>query len=436
MPAFLTGLYSGRGQDYVIPSVLIPASAADPNTVLIIVFSFGGTVCNDDRGNTYTAGPVHGSHKTWYSYPATAIQPGDHITVTGANGVDYLAWQRVRVSSPIINDVGANSTVSGNNLSQTVHLPDLTITYENSFTLFAGALLATASPNFSNATQFFVNMVRVGGTALTQGTNIGHFGHSNRFTTTTQSYADASGIGLRSAGTVQTDLQYDTFDAFRTLSTEYGAVAFELVDVHPLGPPPGTNGQPTKNTRAWIDREGLHHVIGVNATGVAYFRTDTAAGSIRVRAQITSTATDKDPALIRDLSGQVARLWAVFSRGGDTYRLYGTDDGETWSSPVSVIAGGTHPNIAIQPRTGAVMIAAYVAGVIKGVVQYPGDSSPSSSVTFKDDAGANLAPGDDTFGLVAEYGSVDRWLLTITKGGAIHRYQSWDETGMTWIEIT
>lgn len=201
---------------------------------------------------------------------------------------------------------------------------------------------------------------------------------------------------------------------------------------------PGGDGPDNNAKNSWIDPWGFYHIPGRNASGIAYRRYNQPTGSAVLNSQVTTTASDADPGVIRDALG---RLWLVFERSGDTLLTYSHDDGATWTTPTTVLSGCKHPVIAIQPPTnggGGIVIAGFhtATSTLKGVYQAPGATAPGSEQTFKDEAGANISPTEDTFDLVAEYGSAGRWMLVFQRGGAIVRYQCWDETTLTFRQVT
>jgi hypothetical protein len=193
---------------------------------------------------------------------------------------------------------------------------------------------------------------------------------------------------------------------------------------------------------SWLD---ILVLVGFGPTNIVlplgtYLRAHIDAGNIIVkRAEIlppfTMTATAlgdgsaADPVFFYDTHW---RPHLLVTRGADVHELYSDDDGETWSTPVAVIAGGKYPDAIPDPLSGTILRAALVGANIKGTLQEAGAATAGALFTFVDDSGNPLNCADDKFSLAWGRDGSERLLLTVTISGDAAPSDWFGADGTSW----
>jgi hypothetical protein len=205
--------------------------------------------------------------------------------------------------------------------------------------------------------------------------------------------------------------------------------------------PPSAQANPFN----YQDAQGNYHETYINDGAVIYRRSDygTPAGSLWQVDNVNVTPVssgDSDPRVIKDHRGF---LYLHFARSGTgSMESVSYSDGADWSTPVTVISGGTHPTISAD-EDGTIVRAAYVDGgsgthgTIKATIQHAGDTSPSSVFTFVDDTETPLDVSNDTFHIMRAYEDASRWVLhvVINGDGATSTWWSADDCS-SWTKVT
>lgn len=187
---------------------------------------------------------------------------------------------------------------------------------------------------------------------------------------------------------------------------------------------------------AWvlITRAGQGHIAYSDETGIRYQRSDHPTGTLGAEIAVTDLAGDVEPRMVEVLHER-GRIRLVFAyEGADTYQTWSDDNGATWSDPVSLIAGGIHPDILYDPASQMILYAAYVSGELKGRLQGPGSATPGTTFTFVDSASVPLPVDDAYFHIAPSATNTNVWVLVLIDGGEMKRYQSTDKA-KTWAEI-
>jgi hypothetical protein len=129
-------------------------------------------------------------------------------------------------------------------------------------------------------------------------------------------------------------------------------------------------------------------------------------------------------------------LYLVWEDGGDVSVSESHDDGVTWSTPTLMFASGTFPEIHTG-TDGTLLAAARVAGELQVSRRSPGDTAWSTPAVAVDDASANMALADDSFGISAGAEGPGRWMLVCTIDGEadISTWFSADD-GASWTRFT
>lgn len=129
------------------------------------------------------------------------------------------------------------------------------------------------------------------------------------------------------------------------------------------------------------------------------------------------------------------RIVLQFVRAGSVEVSYSDDEGETWSTPVAGITGGTKPFGAVSPFDGTELQSAFVtaSGKIQALRRYAGAAAYETPFFFKDNAGVDLLFEDDTHSYHWAYEGPARLIghFHIQGEGATSTWWSADESE-TW----
>ena len=137
-------------------------------------------------------------------------------------------------------------------------------------------------------------------------------------------------------------------------------------------------------------------------------------------------STDSEPHIVYDpFADSLIVLFQRDTSGSfDVLEIVSTDRGQTWSSPVTVFSGGSHPHIVMGSR-GNIIRSAYSGGSIVATLQRAGQSG-QQSYTF-----GSISPPDDSFGLAQDIVDPGYWYLHLA--GTTGYYS--DDFGQTWNSI-
>ncbi len=189
--------------------------------------------------------------------------------------------------------------------------------------------------------------------------------------------------------------------------------------------------------RVWNlhDALGRYHRAEEADGDVTYRRSDHSTPPFAVTAAVTSAGTDAEPRMAIGARGRIHLLFARESAG--VMETVSDDDGATWSEPELMFADGTHPFVAADPLTGAILRAAFIDGGLWGSEQAPGEAAPGATFRFLDAAGAPLAVADDGYAVAHAPEAAGRALLTLIIDGEDEPsdWQSWD-SWRTWTRIS
>jgi len=165
--------------------------------------------------------------------------------------------------------------------------------------------------------------------------------------------------------------------------------------------------------------------------------------------KVTTGGTDKRPRGVYDPIYR--RTLVVWERGSSIWIDQSDDDGNTWGKnamALSDLDGGTHPTpgqaidhtlvIACfyqgpAPSVGAPLPPAQLKAVSKG----PGEQEFSTAYTFKNDAGQDLTPKDDSFHLIMPQNGSALWMLVFMAAGETSPsvWYSSDPNAETWTRV-
>lgn len=193
---------------------------------------------------------------------------------------------------------------------------------------------------------------------------------------------------------------------------------------------------PESASGPWIlsTRAGQCHIAYADEGNIIYQRTNFPETALEDAIGVTSGGEDASPRMVEIEPSLHSRIRLVFEREGSALKTDSDDNGDTWSTPVTVFAAGTHPDIAYDPRSQTILYATYNGGELIGRVQGPAESVPGAEFTFMDNSSTPLSADDASFHVTPAADNADSWLLVLQSGGEIKRYQSTDDAE-TWEEL-
>jgi len=206
------------------------------------------------------------------------------------------------------------------------------------------------------------------------------------------------------------------------------------------------NGTQALGVRYWRSNKAIPLLSGPAPLGRVW---DTGSGYPGQAVGISNVVGDNSPSLAEDARGL---LYCLFNRapstatGGGAMLSVSYSDGDSWSTPVMAISGGTHP--AMASAEGRMLCAAVTTtGTapsqtrhITAVYRGPGDLNFGPPYTFNIRAlGGALTPftvADDSFGLVFTDEGPGRMALHVAIAGESATSDWWSaDNGETWTRV-
>ena len=206
------------------------------------------------------------------------------------------------------------------------------------------------------------------------------------------------------------------------------------------------NGTKAIGIRYWRSNKAIPLLSGPAPLGRVW---DTGNGYPGQAVGISNVVGDNSPSLAEDTRGL---LYCLFNRapssatGGGAMLSVSYSDGDSWSTPVMAISGGTHP--AMASAEGRMLCAAVTTtGTapsqtrhITAVYRGPGDLNFGPPYTFNIRAlGGALTPftvADDSFGLVFTDEGPGRMALHVAIAGESATSDWWSaDNGETWTRV-
>jgi len=414
----------------------------------IVVFSYEGDSVSDTAGNTYALDLTAGFLKVWSALVEYMPDNGvDSITVTEGFGFNSFVLD----STDPVNYLGPRGSTEGlahptypGPFSQDADSPAITLpeaedwlfggfAYRlSNFDAFTGALvtitdvddLPESPPTFS-----FVGSLDPSDAAdeippdpitdytLWRGEVYG-IGPSEVF--------DPPATGPYHLGcTVGASIIGDALNPTLTYDLDWTAFVIAYRGKGVTGPWPPE--EPGPGDGPWnLETRGGRYQFSYPEAGVIQYRSSVYSGPIFVTSSVVTGGGDDSQFRMCAVSYPAGRVRGVWRRAGAVVGAHSDDDGNTWSSPVTLWATAKNPTVAYDPRSETLVYAAYVTDHLEARVQGPSDSSPGTAFHLTDGS-ADLAVDDATFHIQPAYDTPGRWLLVLVDGGTVKNFQSVDD---------